>query len=60
MKKILSILLALTLIMTMGLSVAGAEKETIKVGMVTDVGGVNDQSFNQTSWEGLQIGRAHV
>ncbi len=53
MKKILSILLALTLIMTMGLSVASAEKETIKVGMVTDVGGVNDQSFNQTSWEGL-------
>ena len=53
MKKILSIVLALALIMTMGLSVAGAEKETIKVGMVTDVGGVNDQSFNQTSWEGL-------
>ncbi|MFU0828780.1 MAG: Bmp domain-containing protein [Lachnoclostridium sp.] len=25
-----------------------------KVGMVTDVGGVNDGSFNQTSWEGLQ------
>ena len=54
MKKILSIFLALTLIMTFGLSVAGAEKESIKVGMVTDVGGVNDQSFNQTSWEGLQ------
>ena len=31
-----------------------AVAETIKVGMVTDVGGVNDQSFNQTSWEGLQ------
>lgn len=27
--------------------------KTIKVGMVTDVGGVNDKSFNQTSWEGL-------
>jgi len=40
--------------MTMGLSFAGAEKASIKVGMVTDVGGVNDQSFNQTSWEGLQ------
>ena len=26
---------------------------SIKVGMVTDVGGVNDQSFNQTAWEGL-------
>ena len=25
-----------------------------KVGMVTDVGGVNDGSFNQSSWEGLQ------
>ena len=22
--------------------------------MITDVGGVNDRSFNQTSWEGLQ------
>lgn len=26
----------------------------VKVGMVTDVGGVNDGSFNQSSWEGLQ------
>ena len=26
----------------------------ITVGMITDVGGVNDRSFNQTSWEGLQ------
>ena len=26
----------------------------ISVGMITDVGGVNDRSFNQTSWEGLQ------
>lgn len=29
------------------------EKE-YKVAMVTDTGGVNDQSFNQSSWEGLQ------
>ncbi|WP_289136407.1 BMP family protein [uncultured Brevibacillus sp.] len=27
---------------------------TIKVAMVTDVGGVNDNSFNQSAWEGLQ------
>ena len=26
----------------------------VRIGMVTDVGGVNDKSFNQTSWEGLQ------
>lgn len=31
---------------------AGAKD--FKVGMVTDVGGVNDQSFNQSAWEGLQ------
>ena len=32
---------------------ATSDKE-ISVGMITDVGGVNDRSFNQTSWEGLQ------
>ncbi|UFJ42190.1 BMP family ABC transporter substrate-binding protein [Brevibacillus humidisoli] len=29
-------------------------KSDLKVGMVTDVGGVNDNSFNQSAWEGLQ------
>ena len=38
-----------------GTEAAGGETTgTIKVGMVTDVGGINDQSFNQSSWEGLQ------
>jgi len=32
-------------------STAGAGK---KFAMVTDVGGVNDKSFNQSAWEGLQ------
>ena len=32
---------------------AGTE-EALKIAMVTDVGGVNDQSFNQSAWEGLQ------
>src|SRR5262245_23098106 len=27
---------------------------SIKVGLVTDTGGVNDRSFNQLAWEGLQ------
>lgn len=31
-----------------------AAKTDFKVSMVTDTGGVNDQSFNQSSWEGLQ------
>ena len=26
---------------------------TVRVGMVTDIGGINDQSFNQSAWEGF-------
>jgi basic membrane protein A len=38
-----------------------AEAETpVKVGMVTDVGGVNDNSFNQSAWEGLQKAKSEV
>lgn len=33
---------------------SSAAKSDFKVSMVTDTGGVNDQSFNQSSWEGLQ------
>lgn len=32
----------------------GKSEKTIKVGMVADVGGINDESFNQSAWEGLQ------
>jgi basic membrane protein A and related proteins len=28
--------------------------QTIRIGMITDTGGVNDGSFNQSAWEGLQ------
>jgi basic membrane protein A len=31
-----------------------ASGEGFKVGLVTDTGGVEDQSFNQSAWEGLQ------
>lgn len=31
-----------------------ASQKDFKIAMVTDTGGVNDQSFNQSSWEGLQ------
>lgn len=36
------------------------EAKTIRVGMVTDVGGVNDQSFNQSAWEGLKKAKAEM
>lgn len=66
MKKFLALLLAMTMVFALaacgkkddgGSTGDDGNKEpakTIKVGMVTDVGGVNDKSFNQTSWEGLQ------
>ena len=53
MKKLLSLLLCALLVMAC-LSVSVAEEKTVKVGMVTDVGGINDQSFNQFAWAGLQ------
>lgn len=65
-KKLLSALLVVTLAITLvGCSggntqdskseeTAGEADEGLKVAMVTDVGGVNDQSFNQSAWEGLQ------
>ncbi|SET93061.1 BMP family protein [Paenibacillus sp. NFR01] len=31
-----------------------APKTDVKVGLVTDVGGVNDKSFNQSAWEALE------
>ncbi len=33
---------------------SSAAASAFAVGMVTDVGGINDQSFNQSAWEGLQ------
>ncbi len=43
-------------------SSGGAAKEDAKhsVAIVTDIGGVDDRSFNQTAWEGLQAwGKEH-
>ncbi|NNK55707.1 MAG: BMP family ABC transporter substrate-binding protein [Desulfofustis sp.] len=54
MKKIRVALSAvLTLFFITGLLVVG-QAATMKIAMVTDVGGVNDQSFNQSAWEGLK------
>jgi basic membrane protein A len=63
MKKIIALVMSATVIMG---TLAGCgssqpktneeKKETknFSVAMVTDTGGVSDQSFNQSSWEGLQ------
>ena len=37
-----------------GSSNESSEKDNFSVAMVTDVGGVDDKSFNQSAWEGIQ------
>ena len=55
MKKLLSMLLALTMMVSLvALSAQAEEKKTYRVAMVSDTGGINDNSFNASAWEGLQ------
>lgn len=49
--KNLRALLFLLVVLVIAIPASGDE---LSVGMITDVGGVNDQSFNQSAWEGLQ------
>jgi basic membrane protein A len=54
MKK-LSLLLAVLMIVSVLLSAcAGGASTKLKIGLVTDTGGVNDKSFNQSAWAGVQ------
>ena len=50
MKKILAMALVLCMVFALT-ATASAAGDKFKVGMVTDVGGVNDKSFNQTTYE---------
>lgn len=52
MRKSIRILLGALACGVVGIS--GAFAAPVTIGMITDVGGVNDQSFNQSAWEGLQ------
>lgn len=60
MKKFLAIVLALVLVLGLvacGDKKAPAEdkaKETYEIAMITDVGEIDDKSFNQGTWEGIK------
>ena len=54
MKKILSVILALSMMLTILAVVPASAEGTIKIGMITDLGGINDNSFNQFAWAGLK------
>jgi len=50
MRKLLSLLLVLTLLLA---AVPAFADNTYEIALVTDVGNIDDQSFNQSSWEGV-------
>ena len=54
MNRKLAVAFAGAVALSLSVGMTAMADDTIRVGMVTDVGGVNDASFNQSSWEGLQ------
>ena len=57
MRKSLFAVFALMLVASMVLSACGGATGgtgKLKIGLVTDTGGVNDKSFNQSAWAGVQ------
>ncbi|MFZ5354712.1 MAG: BMP family lipoprotein [Bacillota bacterium] len=56
MKRALALVLVLVLTLTMfaGCGQKAAVKANVTYGMVTDVGGLGDKSFNDSAWEGLK------
>ena len=65
-KKVIG--LGLAAVAALGLTACGSRSskssssssDSLKVAMVTDVGGIDDKSFNQSAWEGLQAwGKKH-
>ena len=56
MNKRSLLVLALVVVMLAATACAPAPTETaFKAGMVTDIGGIDDASFNATSWHGMEL-----
>jgi basic membrane protein A len=54
MKKVIVFMLMMTLVLTLAACGNTDENEvTFQIGLVTDVGGIDDKSFNQGTWEGI-------
>ena len=64
-KRFFWLLLAILMVSSLVLSACGgtepetpepvAEEVPLKIGLVTDVGEIDDKSFNQSAWEGVQL-----
>lgn len=53
-KWLLACLIVLTVVTLLLVGCGKKEKEAFRIGLVTDVGRINDRSFNQSAWEGVQ------
>lgn len=53
MKKLLVFILSLTLVLALSACGGNEEEVTFEIGLVTDLGGIDDKSFNQGTWEGV-------
>jgi basic membrane protein A len=66
-KRFFWVLMAIVVVSSLVLSACGGAEETevpdvappeeaaLKIGLVTDVGEIDDKSFNQSAWEGVQL-----
>lgn len=57
-KRIFSLALVLVLILALGVGCAPKEPDgggkAKRVALITDLGGINDESFNQSAWNGME------
>jgi basic membrane protein A len=60
MKRLLAILVATGLVAAACGALPGSGGPALKVGMVTDIGALEDKSFNEFSWKGVQDGAKAV
>lgn len=51
---ITTIIMSASLLIGCSSNTADKQDDKVKITMITNVGGVNDESFNQSAWEGLQ------
>ncbi len=57
---VLPLLVILSLLLASCTGGGAATEEPFKAGMVTDVGGIDDKSFNATSWHGMELAQEQL
>jgi len=59
MKRVLAIYVAVALVFA-ACGVIPGTGSSLKIGMVTDIGQLEDKSFNEFSWKGVQEGASAI